>query len=76
MSGASAQGVRYACVWRLGRVGKVLAGCFALLLGAGGVSADITSGLLAHWQFDEGSGTTVADQSGANRTMTVSSSAS
>lgn len=32
---------------------------------------DITSGLIAHWKFDEGSGTTAADLSGNNNTGTL-----
>ncbi len=60
----------------LGQVWKSFTVSVALIMATGILSADITSGLLAHWQFEEGSGTTVADQSGANRTMTVSTSAS
>ena len=33
--------------------------------------ADITSGLVGHWTFDEGSGTTASDASGNNNTGTV-----
>lgn len=32
---------------------------------------DITTGLVGHWKFDEGSGTTAADSSGNNNTGTL-----
>ena len=34
-------------------------------------AGDVTSGLMAAWAFDEGSGTTAADSSGNNRTATL-----
>ena len=42
--------------------------CSLLVLGivlAGGANADISDGLIGWWMFDEGTGTTVADSSGA-----------
>jgi hypothetical protein len=35
-----------------------------VLIGAGSAWADLADGLVAHWQFEEGSGTTVSDSSG------------
>jgi hypothetical protein len=40
-------------------------------LGGGGAPADITTGLIGWWKFDEGSGGTVADSSGSNNTGTI-----
>ncbi len=37
---------------------------------------DVTSGLMAHWKLDETSGTTAADSSGNNRTLTMLNSQS
>src|SRR5262249_55551223 len=34
-------------------------------------AVDITNGLVGHWKFDEGSGTTAADSSGNNNTGTL-----
>ncbi|MFQ6036693.1 MAG: hypothetical protein ACE5NM_12720, partial [Sedimentisphaerales bacterium] len=36
----------------------------ALMVTASSTNADITTGLVGHWMFDEGSGTTAADLSG------------
>lgn len=44
----------------------------AILLSPAMVSAqDITTGLVGHWKFDEGSGTKAADSSGSNNTGTL-----
>lgn len=44
---------------------------FSRLPPAHAQAADITTGLVAYWKFDEGSGTTAADSSGNNNTGTL-----
>ena len=55
------------------RGGKIILVISAFLaMGFNSVHAqDITTGLIGHWKFDEGSGTTAADSSGNNNTGTL-----
>jgi len=58
----------------------ISAGILALLISAFFlypkiIKADITTGLVGYWKFDEGSGTTAADSSGNNNTGTVNGGA-
>jgi hypothetical protein len=56
---------------------SICAGILSLLLGAVFlypkiIKADITTGLVGYWNFNEGSGTTAADSSGNNNNGTIS----
>lgn len=44
---------------------------FSLFLDHKNVSADITSGLIGYWKYDEASGTTAADSSGSGNNGAV-----
>jgi len=52
-------------------LGSILFILVAIFLFVNRSQADITTGLVGYWKFDEGSGTTVADSSGNNNTGTL-----
>ena len=45
---------------------RIITVIFMVLIGTGSAWADLTDGLIAHWEFDEGSGTDINDSVGGN----------